>query len=100
MEFEFANRKLERLYTQEHGAKRYPPSVIDAFLEVMAVIEHARDERDLRALKHLHFEKLKGDRRHQRSLVLHSGFRLVFQLVEDANSKRLVIEEIVDYHKG
>ena len=100
MDFGFANRKLECLYTGEQGARRFPPQVVDAFFEVMNVIDAARDERDLRALKHLHFEKLKGRRKHQRSLALHGGFRLVVQLLEDADGKYLLIEEIVDYHKG
>jgi proteic killer suppression protein len=100
VEFEFANRKLERLYTEEHGAKRYPDPVVDAFFAVMTAIVHANDERDLRALKHLHFEKLKGKRKHQRSLKLHGGYRLVVQLLEDPEGAYLLIEEIEDYHKG
>ncbi len=100
MDFEFSARKLERLYTEELGASKYPPQVIDAFFEVMAAVEAARDERDLRALKHLRFEKLKGQRKHQRSLALHGGFRLIVRLLEDDEGKVLAIDEIVDYHKG
>jgi proteic killer suppression protein len=100
VDFEFANRRLERLYTEELGAKKFPGEVVDAFFEVMVAIEHARDERDLRALKHLHFEKLKGQRKHQRSLKLHGGFRMVVQLLEDSDGPYLLLEEIVDYHKG
>ena len=100
MDFEFANRKTERLYTEEKGGRRYPPRVMDAFFEVMRVIEGAEDERDLRKMKQLHFEKLEGGRKHQRSLALHGLFRLVVQLREDDDGKYLLIEEIVDYHKG
>jgi len=100
LDFEFGHRKLERLYTGEHTTKRYPAAVIDAFFEVMDAIEHAQDERDLRALKHLHFEKLKGQRKHQRSLALHGGFRLVVQLRKDSQGAYLLVERIEDYHKG
>ncbi len=100
MDFEFSTRKLERLYTEEFGASKYPPKVVDAFFEVMAAVEAACDERDLRALKHLHFEKLKGKRKHQRSLALHGGFRLIVRLLENDEGKVLAIDEIVDYHKG
>ena len=100
MEFEFANRKIERLYTEERGARKYPPRVVDAFFEVIRVIESAEDERDLRRKKHLHFEKLKGGRQHQRSLALRGPFRLVVQLREAENGTYLLIEEIVDYHEG
>jgi len=99
VEFEFANRKLERLYTEERGARRYPPRVVDAFFEVIRVIESAEDERDLRKMKHLHFEKLKGGRQHQRSLALHGAFRLVVQLRADEDGAYSLIEEIVDYHR-
>jgi len=100
VDFEFANRKLERLYTEEFGAKRYSSQVVDAFFEVMSAIDHARDERDLRALKHLHFERLKGKRKHQRSLKLHGGFRLIVQLREDTDGSYIFVEAIEDYHKG
>jgi proteic killer suppression protein len=102
VEFEFANRKMERLYTEERGARKYPPRVVDAFFEVIRVIESAEDERDLRKMKRLHFEKLKGGHRRQRSLVLHGAFRLVVQLREDEDEDGayLLIEEIVDYHSG
>ncbi|NOZ79259.1 MAG: plasmid maintenance system killer [Acidobacteria bacterium] len=100
MNFEFTNWKLERLYTEEKGTRRYPPQVVDAFFKVMRIIESSEDERDLRAMKHLHLEKLKGKRQHQRSLVLHGPFRLVVQLVEDDDGTYLLIEEIVNYHGG
>lgn len=98
MDFEFANGKLERLFTEERGAKRYPPQVVDAFFKVVLSIESVQNEKDLRAMKHLHFEKLKGRRKHQRSLVLHGGFRLIVELVEDADGTYLSIVEIVNYH--
>ena len=98
MRFHFSNRKLEQLYTTEAGAKRYPASVVDAFFEVMAVIEAAVDDRDLRALKSLHYEKLGGKRKHQRSLKLGKQLRLVVQLLEDEKGTYLLIEAIEDYH--
>jgi len=98
--FQFASRRLERLYTEEWRARRYPAEVVDAFLKVMAVIEAAASEQDLRNLKHLHYEKLKGERKHQRSLALHGGFRLIVEIVEDDEGPYLSIIEIVDYHGG
>jgi len=100
VDFVFSNRKLERLYTEERGARRYPPEVVEAFFRVMAVIAGAKDEQDLRAMKQLHYEKLEGKRKHQRSLALHGGFRLVVELVEDDEGRYFSIVEIVDYHRG
>lgn len=96
--FRFANRKLEQLYTAEAGAAKYPPHVLDAFFEVMEVIRAAPDERDLYVLKSLRYEKLKGKRKHQRSLRLGSQYRLVVQRLEDEAGLYLLIEAIEDYH--
>ena len=51
LRFIFANKKLELLYTSGTGAAKYPPEVVDAFFDKMAVIRAARDENDLRASK-------------------------------------------------
>lgn len=98
MRFRFANRKLDRLYTEEKDAHKYP-GVVDAFFEVMWIIEAAEDERDLYAFKSLHYEKLSGDRKGQRSLRLNKQYRLIAVLEEDEQGKCLVIHEIEDYHK-
>ena len=100
MRYQLSTSKIRRLYTEEVGARKYPPEVVDAFFEVMAVVDAADSERDLRALKHLHFEKLKGKRQHQRSLRLHGGFRLVVQLATDEQGAYLLVEDIEDYHRG
>jgi proteic killer suppression protein len=96
--FRFNTRKLERLYTEEQGRRRYPDDVVDAFFDVVGAIDSAADERDLYALKHLHYEKLKGQRAHQRSLRLAQQFRLVLQRLEDDDGVYLLIETIEDYH--
>ncbi len=100
MRFQFASRRLERLYTEKWRARRYPAEVLDAFFRVMAVIEAAVSEQDLRNLKHLHYERLKGKRKAQRSLALHGGFRLIVETVEDDRGPYLSIIEIANYHGG
>ena len=98
MRFRFASKKLEMLYTEEKDAHKYP-GVVDAFFEVMAVIDAAEDERDLYALKSLRYEKLSGERKGQRSLRLNKQYRLIGVLEEDEQGKCLVIHEIEDYHR-
>ena len=100
MRFLFSKSKIQRLYTEEFGARKYPAEVVDAFFEVMAVVDAAESEQDLRALKQLHFEKLKGKRKHQRSLKLHGGFRLVVQLATDEQGTYVLVEDVEDYHRG
>lgn len=98
MRFRFKTRKLEALYTEEKGAHRYPASVVDAFFEVMSIIDAAVDERDLYTLKGLRYEKLKGSRQSQHSLRLNDQFRLIVERQEDEQGRYLLIVNIEDYH--
>jgi hypothetical protein len=38
LRFIFASKKLQALYTDESGAARYPPEVVDSFFDKMAMI--------------------------------------------------------------
>ena len=97
MRVRFADAQLERVETDiEYGAG-LGHEIVRAFRKVMAVIRSAVDERDLYAVKSLHFEKLKGNRAHQRSLRLNRQFRLIVE-IEEVNGKTVVIISIEDYH--
>lgn len=98
MRFVFINKDLHQLYTENKNAHRYPPGVVDAFFEVMAIIESAVNEADVRAFKSLHYEKLSGGRAGQISLRLNKQFRLIVQIATDENGKLLWIIELTDYH--
>lgn len=98
MRFEFKDKALLLLYTEEKNAHRYPPGVVEAFFDVMAIIASATSEADIRAFKGLHFEKLSGNRKGQGSLRLNDQYRLIVQVEKDEQSKVLWIIEIVDYH--
>ena len=99
MRFQFKTKKLEALYTEERGARRYPPEVVDAFFDVMAIISAAKDERDLYGLKGLHFEKLIGDRKGEHSIRLNKQWRLTLVITIDEKGNYLVILDIDDYHR-
>ncbi len=100
MRFTFAGKKLQALYTDEIGAERYPPEVVEAFFDKMAVVVAASHENDLRAMKSLHFEKLKGERgnRGEYSLRLNKQYRLTVTIETDDRGKLLRILDIEDYH--
>lgn len=99
LRFRFKSKKLEALYTKEKGAKAYPRAVVDGFFHVMTVIADAADERDLRAMKSLHFEKLRGDRAGQSSLRLDKQFRLIVSMERDSDGAIVVVISIEDYHR-
>ena len=99
MRIDFSDKKLQALYTHEKGARRLDPEVHEAFIEVVAAVQAAKNPQDLRALKSLHYEKLKGDRQGDRSLRLHKGYRLIVREQRDAEGICIEIIEIDDYHR-
>jgi proteic killer suppression protein len=98
MLFRHADKRLQRLDEEADYNAGFPASVVRAFRMHMQSIRAAVNENDLRALKSLHFEKLKGDRRRQYSLRLGAQFRLIFEIEKGARGNTLVILEITDYH--
>ena len=97
MQLHFASKTLAKLYTE--GKAKYPAQVVEAFFEVLEMLESATDERDLYVLKNLRYEKLVGDRQGQHSVVLWHGYRLCFTIEQDEQGRYLSFLEIVDYHK-
>ena len=98
MRFKFKSKKLEALYTEEKDAHKYGVAVVDAFFDVMAVIEAATNELDLYQLKSLHYKKLKGKLQHLHSLRLTRQFRLIVERKKDAQGRWLLIINI-DPHR-
>ena len=99
MDFRFKDKKLEQLYTEEAGARFYPPAVVNRFFELMAVIDAAPDEREFYRLKSLHFEKLKGKRENQYSMRLNKQYRLIVTLETDEDGRYVLVVEISDHYK-
>ena len=97
MEVEHADPKLERLEQDTQFTGGFSVEIVRAFRKVMWLIRQAMDERDFYGLKSLHFEKLKGDRAHQRSMKLNKQWRLILEL-GDGPEKSVRVIGIEDYH--
>ena len=80
------------------GVRRYGEAVVRSFIEKVAVIREITNEGELRKFKSLRYEKLKGNRKHQRSIRLNQQFRLILELEQDEHGNLLVIVNIEDYH--
>lgn len=93
MRYYFADKRLERLYLRGSGSERYPQGVAEAFIKRVRSIEAAMDERDLRAFKSLHFEKLQGEK-DRYSVRLNKAWRLILTLEKDNDGNIVVIIEI------
>lgn len=98
MELEFADDELKRMYCDENAGDHDPDGLIKRFRKVVSWIAGAADERDLYALKSLHFKKLKGSRTHQRSLRINDQWRLIVEIVGEHPNKRIRVIGIEDYH--
>ncbi|MEZ4623071.1 MAG: type II toxin-antitoxin system RelE/ParE family toxin [Caldilineaceae bacterium] len=98
MRFVFASDDLRNLYTKREGETRYGVEVVEAFFRVMAIIRNAKDERDIRAMRGLNYERLKGKRDHQHSLRLNRQWRLILERDQDDEGRFLWIIKIEDYH--
>lgn len=99
MRVEFADENLRRLY--EDAGFHDPqigPDITRQYRKKVNLVIAAQDERDLYAMRSLHFEKLTGARAGQRSIRLNDQWRLVLRLESDEEGKLIVIIEVVDYH--
>lgn len=98
MDFAFRDKNLRRLYSEEDFNAGFAEAIVTAFRKRMQQIRSARNQRDLRALKSLRFEKLKGKRKHQYSLRLNDQWRLIFEIKKKDGEEQLIIVAIEDYH--
>lgn len=95
----FANSKLERLYLHGTGSERYPAGVVDAFIKRVRFIEAANDERDIRALKSFHFEKLKSET-DRYSIRLNKAWRLILRFEKSKEGKVVVLIDVNCHYGG
>jgi toxin HigB-1 len=98
MLFRHADKTLKRIDEDADFTGWLAENLVRAFRMRMQQIRAAASENDLRMLKLLHFEKLKGDRKHQYSIRLNVEFRLILELESTAQGKVVVVSGIEDYH--
>lgn len=98
MKVEFRDRRLALIRTDEAHKTGLPFAVIKSAREKLVVLEAAPNEQTLRNWKSLHYEKLEGDRKGQRSIRLNKQFRMIFELDESCEPPTLIIVEVGDYH--
>lgn len=100
MEVVHVDKDLERIESDSNFNGGLDHRLVRAFRKVMNIIRSVSSETELYAFKSLHFEKLKGDRNHQRSLRLLHQWRLIIEIVDTSGqvSNVCYVIEIVDYH--
>jgi proteic killer suppression protein len=98
MEVEFDDEHLEKLASDRETATSIAEPIVTMFRKRIQLIRNSPDERDFYALKSLHFEKLKGPRKHQHSMRLNKKWRLILELRESGACRKVVVIGIEDYH--
>jgi proteic killer suppression protein len=89
----YARLESDPLFTDDRSA-----AVVKAYRKRMNLIRQAVDERDIRAMRSLHFEKLQGARSHQYSIRVNDQWRLILEFEGEAPNKIVVIVSLEDYH--
>lgn len=98
MDVEFYHDQWDRLEIELDFNAGFAGDVVRAYRKRLQLIRAASDERAFYALKSLHFEKLKGDRDHQRSMRLNDKWRLIVEIRPSQPKNVIVIMGIEDYH--
>jgi len=99
MLLEFEDDDLRRLYTdRDFRLPRLGSDLTEQYRRKVALIANAADERDLRNVRSLRFEKLVGKRDGQYSIRLNDQYRLILRLRTDDDGRVAVVIEVVDYH--
>ena len=96
--FTSQTKDLERLDEDADFTAGLSRAIVKSFRKRMQQIRAAPDERVFYELKGLHFEKLKGKRSHERSMMLNKQFRLILELQGKGSNRRVLVRGIEDYH--
>ncbi len=98
MKIEFRDSRLALIQTDRAGETKLPFPVIKSCRNKLIVLKDAPDERTLRNWKSLHYEKLEGKRKGQRSIRINNQYRLIFLLNDSQSPPIITILAVEDYH--
>ena len=98
MNVTFIDKQYNKIETEEANDLKLPLNVIKTIRKKLVILKAAPDERTLRNWKSLHYEKLKGDKKDQKSIKLNDQWRMIFTLNNDTNPPTITVIDIEDYH--
>lgn len=93
MEVYFNNAYLEKLYAglPISGKPRYNEEVVEKFRKKVIILQNAENSIELKQMRSLNFEALKGDKKGLYSIRVDLKYRLEFLIEKD----RITLHEIV-----
>lgn len=99
MKIEYGDEELRRVAEErDYRPRNWGRDLVVAYRKKIQVLDSAMDERDLRAVRSLNLEKLKGDRAAQYSVRLNDRFRLILTFHTKDDGRVVAVLEVVDYH--
>lgn len=96
MEVDYKDKRLALLETDQAHLTKLPPEVIESYRRKVIQLKAAPDERTLRNIKSLHFEKLKSSE--DRSIRLNKQWRAILTIDTGAVPQRLTILDINNHY--
>lgn len=96
MQVDYEDEDLRRLaYEPDHRTTRWAPNVTKAYRRRIQQLHAAVTDQDLRALKSLHLEKLKGDRAGTWSIRIDTQYRLILRFqTQDGGRIAIVVKPL------
>lgn len=98
MEVEYKDKKLALLETDQAHQTKLPPEVIESYRRKVIQLKAAPDERTLRNIRGLHFEKLKSGEDKDRSIRLNKQWRAILTIDASTTPQRLTIIDINNHY--
>lgn len=100
MQLEFADKELERLWSDPAFSSQFGPDLVRNVRKKLGFVAQARTTQSIRAMKSIHLEKLRGNRAGQHSIRLNDQRRLIlrFETHDDVDRVTAVVVGLVDYH--
>jgi toxin HigB-1 len=103
MEVHFNNAYLEKLYAglSISGKPRYSEDVVEKFRKKVVILKNADSSIELRQIRSLNFEALKGDKKGLYSIRVDLKYRLEFLIEKDKVSlyEIVIIEDLSNHYR-
>ena len=87
MKIKFRKKRLEDLYVELKGSEDYSNGVAKGFVKRVNFIKAAADVGDLRKIKGLRFEKLKGKLNKYHGIRINDQYRIILTRSEEHTSE-------------
>ena len=99
MLYRITDKTLQKIEDDPEFDGKFSHAIAEGFRKALQQIVDADDENVLRSIGSLHFEKLKGKRKHECSIRINRQFRLIFQIEPGESGNQLVITRIEKHYE-